>query len=437
MRPVARLLERLQQRVRGARAQLLGAPDDRRRAPSPRAGGTRRARGRAHAPGRSRGPASRGFAGRSARARRAHARGGRRQGAAVARHRPWARRGRTPSTGRTLRGRLARVARRRAPARARAPPAPSRPRRARRTGTRGAPAPGRALSRGSPSPSPARGGRAGGGPASPDSYLPGGGRARVTGRGGGGCEPLDNSIGAMRATPCRVFAHSPGGTHRSRWRTSSTRSQRGTCSRTPSTRPGPTGRFRGRRCSTTHGSTSPPRSASCVPHGAPCTRRGPRGPHALLANAWDEEHGEQNHAELWLRFAEALGLSRAEADGCGTTRRPRLSSTPTATWRRRRRSPPVSRRLCVRVAAARGRCREIEGLERHYDFLTPDRGGGVAFFEVHRTIDVAHAAAERQVLEDAVRQGLGEAALVGPGGPSWPGGTSWSAFVPAEACAAE
>ena len=33
---------------------------------------------------------------------------------------------------------------------------------------------------------------------------------------------------------------------------------------------------------------------------------------ALLSNAWDEEHGSQNHAELWLRFANALGLSRAE-----------------------------------------------------------------------------------------------------------------------------
>src|SRR5580698_4964148 len=36
---------------------------------------------------------------------------------------------------------------------------------------------------------------------------------------------------------------------------------------------------------------------------------------ALLSNAWDEEHGEQNHAELWLRFAESLGLSRDEVTG--------------------------------------------------------------------------------------------------------------------------
>lgn len=40
----------------------------------------------------------------------------------------------------------------------------------------------------------------------------------------------------------------------------------------------------------------------------------PRVRAALLANAWDEEHGEQNHAELWLPFAGSLGLSRGEVE---------------------------------------------------------------------------------------------------------------------------
>ncbi len=30
----------------------------------------------------------------------------------------------------------------------------------------------------------------------------------------------------------------------------------------------------------------------------------------LLDNLWDEEHGRENHAELWLRFAEGIGVSR-------------------------------------------------------------------------------------------------------------------------------
>src|SRR5947208_5512604 len=33
---------------------------------------------------------------------------------------------------------------------------------------------------------------------------------------------------------------------------------------------------------------------------------------ALLENLWDEEHGKENHAELWLRFAEGIGVSRED-----------------------------------------------------------------------------------------------------------------------------
>src|SRR6187549_1933509 len=32
----------------------------------------------------------------------------------------------------------------------------------------------------------------------------------------------------------------------------------------------------------------------------------------LLDNLWDEEHGKKNHAELWLRFAEGIGVPREE-----------------------------------------------------------------------------------------------------------------------------
>src|SRR3954452_4756500 len=32
----------------------------------------------------------------------------------------------------------------------------------------------------------------------------------------------------------------------------------------------------------------------------------------ILDNLWDEEHGKDNHAELWLRFAEGIGVSRED-----------------------------------------------------------------------------------------------------------------------------
>ena len=32
----------------------------------------------------------------------------------------------------------------------------------------------------------------------------------------------------------------------------------------------------------------------------------------ILYKLWDEEHGKDNHAELWLRFAEGIGVSRED-----------------------------------------------------------------------------------------------------------------------------
>ena len=36
---------------------------------------------------------------------------------------------------------------------------------------------------------------------------------------------------------------------------------------------------------------------------------------AILENLWDEEHGEENHRELWLRFAEGIGVPREDVAG--------------------------------------------------------------------------------------------------------------------------
>ena len=45
---------------------------------------------------------------------------------------------------------------------------------------------------------------------------------------------------------------------------------------------------------------------------------------SILDNLWDEEHGEVNHAEMWLRFGEGIGVDRddvrAAARNDGTKR---------------------------------------------------------------------------------------------------------------------
>jgi pyrroloquinoline-quinone synthase len=127
---------------------------------------------------------------------------------------------------------------------------------------------------------------------------------------------------------------------------------------------------------------------------------------ALLSNAWDEEHGERNHAELWLRFAESLGLTRDEVMG----------AAPNATtqalvdcYRDVAEKAPVAAGVAAlyayesqlpAVAEAK-----IAGLKEHYGFKD---GEGTAFFEVHKSIDVDHAASERAILTDALAAGRGD-----------------------------
>ena len=130
---------------------------------------------------------------------------------------------------------------------------------------------------------------------------------------------------------------------------------------------------------------------------------------ALLANAWDEEHGANNHPELWLRFGEALGLERSQITGA------KLNDATRAlvdTYRQAAEKAPVEAGIAAiyayesqlpAVAAAK-----IDGLRKHFAIDSRD---GLAFFEVHRTLDVHHAAEERRILEAAAAGPNGEAAV--------------------------
>ena len=118
---------------------------------------------------------------------------------------------------------------------------------------------------------------------------------------------------------------------------------------------------------------------------------------ALLENLIDEERGGENHPELWLRFAESLGLTR------GTV----LASEPLPTTRalvhtflNLTSSEPVAAGLAAlyvyesqtpKVAAAK-----IDGLRRFYGITSDD---GLRFFAVHREADPHHARTVRHLVE--------------------------------------
>ena len=107
----------------------------------------------------------------------------------------------------------------------------------------------------------------------------------------------------------------------------------------------------------------------------------------LLENLIDEEKGENNHPELWLRFVEGLGVSRKEVKQL-----PELSTTKElvegyfelvktdyatglgALYAYERQTPEVSKS-------------KIDGLKKHYSVCDEKT---LEFFSIHQTADEWH-----------------------------------------------
>ncbi len=130
----------------------------------------------------------------------------------------------------------------------------------------------------------------------------------------------------------------------------------------------------------------------------------------LLNNLIDEEDGERNHPELWLRFAEALGVSRAQVRQAA----PRASTRHLVeTYHHLSRNAPLAAGLSAlyvyesqipAVAEAK-----IAGLNQFYGI---DNEDGVAFFAVHREADAVHARAGARLIEQSATTGQIKAAVL-------------------------
>ena len=118
----------------------------------------------------------------------------------------------------------------------------------------------------------------------------------------------------------------------------------------------------------------------------------------LLDNLWDEEHGERNHAALWLDFAGALGLTAGEVKGA--TLRTETRSLIDH-YSEMSRSAPLAEALAT-LFAYEGQVpqiawQKIKGLSDFYGFR-PDQ---FEFFSVHLVSDVAHAGHEMSAIEES------------------------------------
>jgi len=116
----------------------------------------------------------------------------------------------------------------------------------------------------------------------------------------------------------------------------------------------------------------------------------------LLENLIEEEQGENNHPELWLRFAEALGLEREEV----TASEP-LPETTTLiqTYRRLTKDGPfvggVAALYAYESQVPAVAATKMDGLKRFYGIDGPR---GLKFFVVHKSLDVEHAKVTRDLV---------------------------------------
>jgi pyrroloquinoline-quinone synthase len=120
----------------------------------------------------------------------------------------------------------------------------------------------------------------------------------------------------------------------------------------------------------------------------------------LLDNLIDEEAGSPNHPELWLKFANGLGVS--DVDMRTTEKRPETRDLI-----------DIFRSVCRDGSTAEGLsvlytyesqiptiCEsKIDGLKRFYGFTDPK---GYEYFSVHIDADRDHSAAERKMLASCI-----------------------------------
>jgi pyrroloquinoline-quinone synthase len=116
----------------------------------------------------------------------------------------------------------------------------------------------------------------------------------------------------------------------------------------------------------------------------------------ILENIIDEECGPENHAELWLRFADGLGLKRSRS-----TSAPRLGATQRCINELLALADDES--WGIGLAAAYGYESQVpmiadtklQGLKMHYG-VSDNRS--LKFFTLHRKLDMWHSAVEKDLI---------------------------------------
>jgi pyrroloquinoline-quinone synthase len=118
---------------------------------------------------------------------------------------------------------------------------------------------------------------------------------------------------------------------------------------------------------------------------------------AILENLIEEERGERNHPELWMRFAEGVGVTRNQVRDAvphPTTRN--LIDTYTHLSQSDSLEAGLAALYVYESQMPAVAEAKIDGLQRFYGITNED---GLAFFSVHREADADHARTGAALIE--------------------------------------
>ena len=120
----------------------------------------------------------------------------------------------------------------------------------------------------------------------------------------------------------------------------------------------------------------------------------------LVENLMEEEGGAVNHPELWLRFAEGLGVERSSAEHADVWPEiANLISTYRSICRDRSAVDGLAALYAYESQVPDVAASKMDGLRRFYGI---DDGASLSYFDVHIEADREHSADERALLEAQV-----------------------------------
>jgi pyrroloquinoline-quinone synthase len=119
----------------------------------------------------------------------------------------------------------------------------------------------------------------------------------------------------------------------------------------------------------------------------------------LLENLIDEERGEENHPELWLRFAEGIGCRREDVRAAAALRETAECDATFRAIAARGSAAGLAALYAYESMVPAVATSKIDGLKRHYGI---DDEATLRFFSVHVEVDQHHADVARDLLERTV-----------------------------------